>query len=259
MHLIIDCSYVVYYRYHALSVWYKHSKQEVGPNHGDIMSDVDFLERYQRLFIQAIKKLRKTYGTEKVYFATDCHSSCMWRRMIYPEYKANRSSNGKFDKNIFGYVYEEILPMIEGGIVLGVEGAEGDDIIYVLKRFIREREEEAEIVIISSDADMGQLWDDRCNIIDMKGKNMVITDAKNSLMKKIIGGDKSDNIKPIVSRFEKGQLDKLKCDTDELEGFLTKGGDDVRDRYEMNKTLIDMDCIPSDMYKSIFLSIYNTV
>jgi 5'-3' exonuclease len=179
----------------------------------------------------------------------------MWRRTIYPEYKANRSSNGKFDKNIFQYVYDEILPKIEGAIVLSVEGAEGDDIIYGLKQFLREKDEDAEIVIISSDADMGQIWDERCNIVDMKGKKMVITDAKGSLMKKIIGGDKSDNIMPIVSRFEKGQLDKLSLNEEELSNFLICGDEKIREKYEINKRLIDMSCIPIEISRSIISEI----
>ena len=85
--LILDLSYIIFYRYHALLSWFKraHPDQEID---NKIIN-----QKYDKLFIKCIDDLIKKYHSkyQHVFFCQDCDRSSNWRFKLNTEYKNNRS------------------------------------------------------------------------------------------------------------------------------------------------------------------------
>jgi 5'-3' exonuclease len=178
-------------------------------------------------------------------------SSPSWRKKLYPEYKANRAKRQLFDseeqKQMFFEMFHAEVERIRSFIpqiwVLECEEAEGDDIIAVLTKYLYENMPQATITVMSSDHDYYQLHKyGNISQFDPKKKEFVhVDDPAYALQTKLLCGDSSDNI-PNVRRgfaevkamdfYNKGKLDE----------FLSAAG--ARERYDMNRQLIDFDFIP---------------
>jgi 5'-3' exonuclease len=73
-------------------------------------------------------------------------------------------------------------------------------------------------------------------------------DAKKDLFIKCVTGDKSDNIPSVLGRCGKVMAAKYYDDPDT---FKTKcESENVYNIYERNKTIIDFDCIPSNLVEA---------
>jgi 5'-3' exonuclease len=135
---------------------------------------------------------------------------------------------------------------------------EADDCIAISVKHLAEKYPNCKIYIITSDRDYLQLCAPNINIFNLAFKNIVETksstgDAKRDLEIKIIMGDVSDNI---PSAFPKcGPKTALKC-VEDPELFTKKMADNPEyyKQYELNKTLIDFNCIPETLYAEFLLA-----
>ena len=190
--------------------------------------------------LNIFKKRLKLYGkNSKIYFVRDSFYSSdkeddNWRKNITQSYKEkDDNKKGKVThchsilktSDIFNYVYTNILPELEKKFKLfslKIDGYEADDIIAVItKKYYIDNN----IYIITSDHDFLQLFKypsvyiyspycdnleskiventdyyeewQKYNIIDIKIREQL---ANRFLLKKIIKGDKSDNIKSCFYR-----------------------------------------------------------
>jgi 5'-3' exonuclease len=252
--LIIDLSYVVFYRYHAACNWFKMSQQPTMPNHSNILEDVMFMEMFDKRFKACINKLVKDYAASRILFAADSPKATLWRTALHPEYKAHRTYSN-FDPSIFIHVMGKLIPdmckCLHRARCVRVEGAEADDVIAVATRFYEAESPGSRVVIVSADKDFLQLINQNTKVINLTGKDLVgLGDAKIDLMMKIISGDKSDNIRPIISRFAKGQAIMLATNPLDLDVFLTEHPD-AKIAFDRNRKLIDMNCIPLNVANNI--------
>ena len=106
--LFIDMSYYIFYRFFALSNWYKRSQEDI-LDVENILDNKIFMEKYHKLFIENIKKIQKKYNIQNslVIFAKDCRRYDIWRNEHYNQYKQNRDDkNKRFNPNIFIYTYD---------------------------------------------------------------------------------------------------------------------------------------------------------
>jgi 5'-3' exonuclease len=191
-----------------------------------------------------------------VIIAIDAKNS--WRYEVYPEYKANRKDKAS-KINI-----EQLYPIMDIFLAdmkafftniafLKLPRTEADDIIGVMCK--KAFSSQTPIVILSSDSDMHQLLNlTNVKQYDPRTKEYVkCINAKATLECKIISGDSSDNIKGIRPRV--GPVTAAKIVTQGLLTYLKDIPDAerkiIREKYILNKTLIDFNCIPKDIEKNI--------
>lgn len=247
--LILDLSYIIFYRYNALLSWYKRAY----PN-----KEIDnkiISEKYNKLFIKCIEQLIKKHNSkyQQVFFCQDCDRSSNWRFKIYSDYKNNRT----YDEYIFDYFKNTINNLIPYFVSLGcyqlsINKVEADDIAYfITKKFLTETNKN--IIIITNDYDYIQMIQDRVKIYNLKDLDLstkIQQSPEIDLKMKIILGDKSDNIPSIFKRCGKSTALKYAINQDLLEEKM-KQDQELRKKYNLNKLLIDLSEIPNEFEKDI--------
>jgi 5'-3' exonuclease len=160
----------------------------------------DFIQFYKHLMLNSLrliqKKYQKMYG--EIVLCLDVRGT-NWRKEIFPDYKAQRAKGREESDIDFESFYKESNKFVEeiGQIfpykILGVPGAEADDIIATLAKYSKEA-----TLVISSDKDFKQLLS--LNNVELYDpiKLKKITMSKNELSKwmteHILLGDSSDNV-----------------------------------------------------------------
>lgn len=207
--LLVDTSYLIFYRFFALRIWYKKANSDLTiPNDYDWLSDETFMEKYKKLFFECIFKIckKKNILHEDVYFCIDCKSDKNWRKQINETYKINRPESHKrcnfysfgiFKIVINGYL-EEFKTKYNSKIVKHY-CSEADDIVFNMTKEYYNKY--ANIFIVASDTDYLQICNNKIDLIDTKmnsirNKHLVNINNKKYLVKKILSGDTADNIFP---------------------------------------------------------------
>ena len=202
------------------------------------------------------KKFRKEYGQMVIA----CDSSNVWRRQVFPNYKAGRKKNREKSEHDWEFIFD-VLAKIKQEIkdflpykVIAVESAEADDIIATLCKRTNEK-----VLILSGDKDFIQLHNDRVkqynpvlNKFVGKGENPIIY-----IREHILKGDRSDGIPNVLSDdnvFIEGRrqtpLSKKKIEAwvNEVVPTFTE---EQQKNYERNRQLIDLNCVPKELEDKI--------
>ena len=251
--IIIDQSYYIFNRYFATISWFKRKSPEMIITE-EIVNEDEFILAFFRHFENDIKKLLKKFKTIKtnIIFSGDCSRSDIWRNEIYDCYKSTRAKKTNFNNKIFvmfrQFIYNHNYNYCE------YEKLEADDITYILQKHLKTNCSSVPIVIITNDSDYLQMYDKRVNIINMQFKDLSLK-MKNmpsvDLEFKIIFGDKSDNIPKIQTGLNKEKAFKLALmDKEERNKYLEEN--DLLDKYNLNKKLIDLEEIPENLIIEFF-------
>ncbi len=258
-YLLIDTSYYNFYRYYATVQWYKnaHPDEDLDSINDWTINKI-FMEKFEKMFLENIKKYKKKFNSNKIIFARDCPRENIWRMSFYPEYKQTReqlyNSPNKFKGGpVFKYCYDNIIPKLlnQDTIQIKIPNLEADDIIYLsTKNIIKRNSDNPSINIISSDHDLLQILDEKNNISLFTANLKCYNDKskgnceKNNFMKAILG-DNSDNIKKIFDKIGPKTAEKLYEDQtkllkkfEEIPGSLQK--------FCLNKLLVDFNYIPNE-------------
>ena len=167
-------------------------------------------------FINTLRKFLEEHNHDKVVVFWDADSNSSSRKLIYPEYKANRR------QSMMEYKYESYLQQkrrvkeyLEEVFVRQVEmfGNEADDLIAYYTQISKDEQ----IIIFSADKDLTQLISERVTIYSPVQKRYykfgdkikmgtIEIPHQNVLVFKILTGDKSDNIDGIKLFGEKSML-----------------------------------------------------
>ena len=210
------------------------------------------------------KKFRKEYGEMVIA----CDSKNVWRREIFPNYKAGRKANREKSDHDWDYIFtllgnikEEIKTFLPYKVIQ-VETAEADDIIATLikknKRVIAP-EHKKKVLILSGDKDFIQLHDKNIRQYNPVLSKFVGKSENPSLYIKehILKGDRSDGIPNILSDdnvFVEGRrqkpLSKKKINSWVEEVFMTFTEEEQKN-YDRNRKLIDLSCIPHELEEKI--------
>lgn len=208
--------------------------------------------------INFIKKIAKEYKADGVLVA--CDSPNVWRRDVYPSYKAHR----KETRDPYYDDVKEAMIIIKDFFnentsipALSVERAEADDIIAVATQQSNER-----TVIISSDKDFVQLLHNDNVVLysPSQKEERKSEDIAFDLFEKCIRGDTGDNIKSAYPRVRKTVLQEAWEDDYKMINLMetvTKQGNKVKDSYEFNKSLIDLTQQPDYIKLNITKSLEN--
>jgi 5'-3' exonuclease len=250
--LLIDFSYFCIYRYYALMSWFKLSETEY--------DEEIFFEKYKKLFVTNIKKVIKKFKltNRNVILVGDCGRKNIWRLGVYNKYKENRDKlderENAINPKVFTVIYNEIVPDLKqmGLQYICVDMLEADDIVYRITRKISNN-----IVILTNDNDYLQMINSKIQIVNLPSfksiHNRCTGCPDKDLRLKILCGDTSDNIPSLVGK--KQGMKMIDCDDDTLYEYLREQG--LTERYEMNKTLIDMRMVPEKLMEKIIIKIYN--
>ena len=212
------------------------------------------------------KKFRKEYGEMVIA----CDSKNVWRREIFPNYKAGRKANRAKSEHDWDAIFS-MLHNIKNEIktflpykVIEIETAEADDIIATLikknKRVIAP-EHKKKVFILSGDKDFIQLHGPNIKQYNPVLNKFVGKGEEPSLYIKehIFKGDRSDGIPNILSDdnvFIEGRrqrpLSKKKINSWVNDVFFyTHFTEEEQKNYDRNRKLIDLSCIPHEIEDKI--------
>ena len=210
------------------------------------------------------KKFRKEYGEMVIA----CDSKNVWRREIFPNYKAGRKANREKSDHDWDYIFS-LLGQIKDEIktflpykVIQVETTEADDIIATLIKKTKRMnmpEHKKKILILSGDKDFIQLHDKNTKQYNPVLSKFVGKSENPSLYIKehILKGDRSDGIPNVLSDdnvFVDGRrqrpLSKKKINSWVEEVFMTFTEEEQKN-YNRNRKLIDLSCIPQELEDKI--------
>jgi len=212
------------------------------------------------------KKFRKEYGEMVIA----CDSGNVWRKQVFPNYKAGRKANREKSEHDWDAIFN-MLATIKNEIktfmpykVIEVESCEADDIIATLIKKIKKRiipQHKKKILILSGDKDFIQLhgpdvrqYNPVLNKFVGKGEDPVIY-----IREHILKGDRSDGIPNVLSDdnvFIEGRrqkpLSKKKLNNWVNDVFFyTNFTEEEEKNYSRNRKLIDLSCIPQDIEDKI--------
>tara|TARA_B000000565_G_scaffold190658_1_gene145415 strand:- start:3546 stop:4304 length:759 start_codon:yes stop_codon:yes gene_type:complete len=217
MWVLIDLGYFSFYRYHATKKWWGF-KQEFDQK-SPWINESEFRNKLLEKYEEYLDKLIKNNNS---FLAMDSMDGKNWRKTLYPEYKSQRPKNEDIYEYL-KYISNEFIPYYldknPNVIYSRREGTEADDLVANRVFDIQSTNKDEKICIIASDMDYLQLIEKNSNlcICDMNMK--ILSDkelvGKQYLIKKIIYGDTSDNIKPVFrgrncSNKKKAFLEKCK-------------------------------------------------
>lgn len=275
-HIFVDGSYFIFYRYHALKVWWKNAKKE---HLEDPYENEEFLEKFKTTFKSKLEEIPKKLKVNdyknnnyKFYIGKDCPRQEIWRMELYPEYKSNRvgeegsstEKEGKIIKKFFKLVYENNMFDCIDGLMLSIPKLEADDCLSLYSQKVYKDNKNDNIYIITSDVDYLQLLNDRIHIYDLKYKEVknsrnCFNDKYKNLFFKIVMGDKSDNIPPIFKRCGLKTVEKYFQDKDLFSKKLDEDPQ-YRKNLLLNTRLVSFACIPiclkNDFYTKYFKKLF---
>ena len=204
------------------------------------------------------KRFRDKYGEMIIA----CDSANVWRREVFPNYKAGRKKVREKSGHDWTTIFE-ILTKIKNEIkehmpykVIELDTAEADDIIAVLvKKYINQK-----ILILSGDKDFIQLHNNRVKQYNPVLSKFVGQGETPSIYIKehILKGDRSDGIPNVLSDddvFIEGRrqrpLTKKKIEAWLNEIVMTMTPEEQQN-YDRNRELIDLSLIPPELEAKIY-------
>ena len=197
-----------------------------------------------------------------------CYDSrSYWRRDYFPNYKSNRKkdrANSGLDWNVIFETLNSIRDEIKDVFpykVLEVEGAEADDVIASIVQHVAETPSEFEhILILSGDKDFIQLhkYNNVKQYSPTLKKFVQGIDPDIYIREHVLKGDRSDGVpnflspdNTFVDEIRQKPLSKKKIETWIDLNPSDYCTEEMMRNYQRNKTLIDLECIPSDLKATI--------
>ena len=205
------------------------------------------------------KRYFKTYG--ELVLADDSYN--VWRKDVFPHYKANRKKGRDADSKDWGLIFDCITIIREElkynfpYKYICIPKCEADDIVGTLCEKYGDNEK---IMIISGDKDFQQLQRyskvNQYSPITKKHIKLTKEQAKEYLTDHIIGGDTGDGVPNVLSQddvFVSGlrQRPLSKKKREIIKDPLVMNDNEVDRNLERNRSLIDLTYIPNEYKKQI--------
>ena len=206
------------------------------------------------------KRFRKEYGEMIIA----CDSGNIWRRKVFPNYKAGRKKVRDKSGHDWTAIFE-IMSNIKGELkehmpykVIEIDTAEADDIIAALVK--KSYYTNQNVLILSGDKDFIQLHNNRVKQYNPVLSKFVGKGETPSIYIKehILKGDRSDGIPNVLSDddvFVEGRrqrpLTKKKIEAWLNEIVMTMTEEEQKN-YDRNRKLIDLSLIPPELEAKIY-------
>ena len=244
--MLIDLGYLFHYRYHAtkrnMMFAYKNKPDEIKNIDDNMIHDTFFSHLHQQL-----QNITKKYKLTKndIFFCKDDRKHNFWRTKLYPDYKANR---GTADDLCLEWQFELYKIVPQYGNFLELDQCEADDIVYLSVKSIIQNYPDKQIIILASDKDYLQILDrSSIKLLDGAGKEIIGTnpnDAKKHLWTKILTGDNSDNIPPVIKGCGPKTAEKLIDDVKLFIEWIKEKN--CKKQVEFNRSLVAFKYIPKE-------------
>lgn len=227
-------------------------------------TEIEMFEYWKHLFLNSFFSNVRRVQPNRIIMAIEGRGE-IWRKKIYPEYKANRHHDDKeVDFEAFKIRMRAFLDQLKMTLsnvyFIAVENTEADDVMAVLTKNLSKNTEN-KIEIISSDSDLIQLQTLR-NVRQFNAtKQEYITsiNPKVDLEAKILSGDSSDNISGIFKGC--GPKTAIKIIDEGLDEYLTNqkakkskkelNEEEIKKIYERNLKIISFEYIPLEYQENI--------
>jgi len=210
--------------------------------------------------LRAHKKRFRDYGEMIIA----CDSGNVWRREVFPNYKAGRKATREKSGHDWTKIFE-IMSKIKDELkehmpykVIEIDTAEADDIIAALVK--KSYYTDQNVLILSGDKDFIQLHNNRVKQYNPVLSKFVGQGETPSIYIKehILKGDRSDGIPNVLSDdnvFVEGRrqrpLTKKKIESWVNEMFMTFTEEEQKN-YDRNRKLIDLSLIPPELEAKIY-------
>jgi len=250
--IIIDASYFCFHRFYSIMRWWKNAHPEEAT---DVHLQPLFEEKFKKTFQNTLKDIPKEIGINKnvkplFLIGKDCKRENIWRNAYHDNYKGTRKSV-EGASLYFKRVFEEEWFQKAGALcILEHPELEADDCIALTVKWILDKYPENRIYIITSDKDYLQLVEPRVQIFDLSFKNIALQksstgNAAKDLFCKIVMGDPSDNITPVLKNC--GPKTAAKCfeDRNYFEERMKK--ENAYEKFKTNRFIIDFEYIPQHL------------
>lgn len=253
----------------------------------DLDGNADALPLIRHVILTSLLSIKAKYKAKfgnEIVFAVDNKTKPYWRKSVNPYYKGTRKESREKSKYDWSYIFD-CMSTVKAELienfpykVIEVEGAEADDVIAVLLRYVQENRKVREglietpepFLIVSADGDYVQLhkFDGVEQHSPRTGSLITVKSVKEvneSLLTKIIKGDAGDGICNILSA-PNCLVDKIRqkaVSTKNLLNPLLENSDhswlteEQQERMRINRILIDFDYIPQDIRDGI-VEAYNS-
>jgi 5'-3' exonuclease len=270
--LLVDTSYTIFYRYFATKQWYNFAhREDTFEEDYEWFDNEIFKNMFEKKFFESFSKIIKKnkIPEQNIIFLRDCPRNKIWRMNYYSQYKANReeaygSTKGKVFKGgpFFKYTYEKILPELEKNKNIKTfihSQLEADDLIYLTKNHLRNLYPQEKIIIVTSDHDLLQLIDTNTILFNLKNKELnskSLGSPQLDIEVKTLQGDVSDNIPGCFKKCGPKTALKL-ANNKELLLNKFKQNEGSLDKYTLNKMLVDLSNIPSELSQSFNQQLLN--
>ena len=222
----------------------------------------------RHMVLNSLRGHNKKFRKESGEMVIACDSKNVWRREVYPNYKAGRKATREKSEHDWDTIFS-MLHTIKDEIrsflpykVIELETAEADDIIATLVKRTQNEvgpNHKKKILILSGDKDFIQLhgpnvkqYNPVLNKFVGKGEDPTIY-----IKEHILKGDRSDGIPNVLSDdnvFIEGRrqrpLSKKKIESWVNEVFMTFTEEEQKN-YNRNRQLIDLSCIPPKLEEKI--------
>lgn len=230
----------------------------------------------RHMILNSIRLYRKKFKQKYGEVVICCDAGGNWRKEIYPEYKANRSTGREEDNNdweaIFGFlnmVRDELRENFPYKL-LHQHGCEGDDVIAAMVHYTQEFGNHEDVIIVSTDGDFKQLQK-FSNVDQYSPVQKKFIKAKNPrtyLQEHIFKGDGGDGV-PNVKSPDNHFTDDLprqspvyQKDMDKwlaAEDLRRAMGEEFYRNYQRNKKMIDLSETPPALVEQVINSFENQV
>lgn len=204
----------------------------------------------KHLAINAIREIRKQFKFQYPNTTICFDNKKYWRKSFFPLYKIKRKINREKSNLDFEMIFptlNELKIDIQNFFTyktIDVSGAEADDSIAVLSKFIQ-----ADVLIVSSDSDFKQLHDIP-NLKQFSPKIRALIKEPNPsqfLLNKIIKGDPKDGVPNILSPNDCFATNtRQKTITQKKLNELIPIVDSL-EYYNRNNTLLNLNLIPENI------------
>lgn len=224
MNILFDGNFLFHKTFSVFSTYYK------GQDLGEVLRDEEKKQVFiRKLVIEICHTVRSFDDVEKVIVVFDTHS---WRYNFYPDYKyALTRVRDDYYKEFIRVLDEfELFLRKKGVIVSRVEGAEGDDLMYIWSVYFDAVCGE-ELLIVTGDSDIRQVMTPNVALFNNNSKALKLYCTPESsavwsyrvpedatlipvrpfdiLLYKVLLGDKSDNIPQVKKGFGEKALEKF--------------------------------------------------
>jgi len=225
----------------------------------------------RHMILNSIRSYRVKFGAEYGELVIACDNTNIWRKKVYPYYKANRKKNLEKSEMDWKAIFD-CLSKIRSELkeyfpykVIDVESAEADDVIGTLvNKFGSELNTGEKILVLSGDKDFIQLhtYANVSQYDPTRKKWIKNSDPVRYLKEHILKGDSGDGVPNVLSDDDTFVTNKRQkpMTVKRIEEFLKQDPNlydgKVFKNWQRNKELIDLTNTP-DYIKEQVLTQFN--